>query len=364
MFAGRAGGITGVPRDGAGAGQTIGVSSRPWKSPALRRGASVVIAGLAFYIALPALSRVWASWPRLSSLRWWWLVLLVVAEAASFLCAIVLLRLVTRGASWFAVASALLAGNAVTNTMPGGDAVGAGVTFKMLSVAGVGRDQVAGGLAASSVLNFAGLLVLPVFALPAIVGGLVNPDLVHAAELGLIGCVLILGFGALVLTTDAPLRALGRALGWLVRHVLPRRAPRGELSERLVVLRDAVRQDLGRHWWEAVLSIAGRVGLDFLSLLAALRATGAEPNPSIVLVAYAATAVIALVPLTPGGLGIVEASLGGLLVLAGVPSARAILATLAYRLGSYWLPLVAGAISYLIFRRRYGPVRTDVSAAP
>jgi uncharacterized protein (TIRG00374 family) len=60
-----------------------------------------------------------------------------------------------------------------------------------------------------------------------------------------------------------------------------------------------------------------------------------------------------LVPITPGGLGIVEASLSGLLVLAGVPGSEAFVATLAYRLACYWLPLLAGLVAYLVFRRRY-----------
>ncbi len=49
-----------------------------------------------------------------------------------------------------------------------------------------------------------------------------------------------------------------------------------------------------------------------------------------------------------------EASLASLLVLAGVPSSSAFLATLAYRLVSYWLPVLAGGPAYLIFRHRYG----------
>ena len=76
--------------------------------------------------------------------------------------------------------------------------------------------------------------------------------------------------------------------------------------------------------------------------LAALRATGTHPRHALVLLAYAAANIIELVPVTPGGLGLVEASLGGLLVLAGVHGGDALLATLAYRLASYWLPLCAG----------------------
>ena len=56
----------------------------------------------------------------------------------------------------------------------------------------------------------------------------------------------------------------------------------------------------------------------------------------------------------PGGLGIVEASLSGLLILAGVSGGYAVLATLAYRIASYWLPLLAGLPAYLLFRHRYG----------
>jgi uncharacterized membrane protein YbhN (UPF0104 family) len=50
----------------------------------------------------------------------------------------------------------------------------------------------------------------------------------------------------------------------------------------------------------------------------------------------------------------VEASLSSLLILAGVHGGDAVLATLAYRIASYWLPLLAGPPAYLLFRRRYG----------
>ena len=90
-----------------------------------------------------------------------------------------------------------------------------------------------------------------------------------------------------------------------------------------------------------------------MCLLAALRATGANPRPSVILIAYAVAGVIGMIPITPGGLGIVEASLTGLLVLSEVNSSQAVLATLTYRLASYWLPLCAGPIAYALFRIRY-----------
>jgi uncharacterized membrane protein YbhN (UPF0104 family) len=52
-----------------------------------------------------------------------------------------------------------------------------------------------------------------------------------------------------------------------------------------------------------------------------------------------------------------------MLVLAGVPVAQATLATFAYRLASYWLPLAAGPVAYTVYRRRAATWRTRASAA-
>ena len=319
--------------------------------------------GLTLYIVLPALVRVIASWPRLLKLEPWWLVVAVVTEIASFFCSMALLRLILRSDSWFPVVTSALAGNAVTNTLPGGDALGASVQFRMLSAAGIDSVQAASGLAVASIIGIAGLLSLPIFALPVVLGGVsVRAGLVHAGELGVFGFVLIMVLGIVLLTTDRTLIVTGRAVQWLLNK-LPRRPRTTNLPDRLIAERDLVRTDLGKNWWKAVLLIAGRIGLDYFSLLAALRATGARPNPSLVLLAYSATAVIALLPLTPGGLGIVEASLSGLLVLANVPSASAVVATLAFRVGSYWLPTIAGGVCWILFRRRYGRLTVSEKTA-
>jgi uncharacterized protein (TIRG00374 family) len=298
----------------------------------------------------------------LLTLEPWWLLVAFTCEAASFFCAMALLRLVLRTKNWFAVVTAGLAGNAVTNTLPGGDAVGASVQYRMLASTGIDTVQAAGGLAVSSIIGVAALFSLPIFALPVIFGGeSVSPGLIHAGELGAIGFGLLIVFGYVVLTTDRALLWLGHAIQLLLDKLPLRRKETRDLGTRLLDERDQVRADLGRNWWKALLLVAGRIGLDYASLLSVLRATGTRPNPSLVLLAYAATAVLALLPITPGGLGIVEASLSGLLVLADVPSANAVVATLAFRLGSYWLPTIAGGVCYVLYRRRYGPLRQSAS---
>ena len=111
------------------------------------------------------------------------------------------------------------------------------------------------------------------------------------------------------------------------------------LPDRLVFERNRIRDVLGQRWKAAMLLSSGRLAFDYGTLLATIRATGVKPNPSLVLLAYAVAGLLALIPITPGGLGIVEAGLSALLILAGVPGGDAVVATLAYRIISYWLPI-------------------------
>jgi uncharacterized protein (TIRG00374 family) len=127
------------------------------------------------------------------------------------------------------------------------------------------------------------------------------------------------------------------------------------LADRLVYERNRIREVLGRRWKAALLLSSGRLAFDFATLLACIRATGVKPNPSLVLLAYAVAGLLELVPVTPGGLGIVEAGLSGMLILAGIPGGQAVVATLAYRIISYWLPILVGPVAYFMFRARYGP---------
>ena len=62
--------------------------------------------------------------------------------------------------------------------------------------------------------------------------------------------------------------------------------------------------------------------------------------------------MLSQIPVTPGGLGFVEAGLTAMLALAGVGAGSAVLATFAYRLFAYWLQLPAGLVAFILHRRR------------
>jgi uncharacterized protein (TIRG00374 family) len=332
-----------------------GAASPPvWRTIA-KRTAVVVVAGVTLYLVYPSLTGVFASWPQLSSLEPIWLSVAVIAQIAHFTCTISLQRIALRTKAWFSVTTAQLTGNAISLIVPGGNAVGAVTQFRMLAAAGHDTSTAVVGLTAFSLLGIGGLLALPIFALPAIIiGAPVDRGLVHAALLGVVAFLLFAGFGALIMTTDRPLRLAGRVVQRVRNRVKRQGPPVVGLDDVLIAERDQILRVLGQRWRGALLLLSGRLAFDFLTLLATIRATGDRPNPSLVLLAYAVARILALIPLTPGGLGIVEGGLSAMLILAGIPAGEAVLSTLGYRIISYWLPIMVGPFAYLAFRIRYG----------
>jgi uncharacterized protein (TIRG00374 family) len=326
----------------------------PWRS-LIKGTIAVVVAGITIYLVFPSLTEVFGSWPKLTSLDPIWFSFAVIAQVAHFTCTIALQRIALRTKAWFSVTTSQLAGNAISLVVPGGAAMGAATQFRMLAASGTETATAVGGLTVFSLLQIGGLLALPIFVLPAILIGVpINRSLQHAALLGVGAFVLFAGFCAAVLATDGPLRWVGRVAESVRNRVRRKAEPITGLDDRLVYERNRIRKVLGRQWRAATLLSSGRLAFDYATLLFTIRATGARPQPALVLLAYSVARLLALIPVTPGGLGIVEAGLSGLLILAGVQGGDAVVATLGYRVISYWLPILAGPFAYLAFRMRFG----------
>jgi hypothetical protein len=159
--------------------------------------------------------------------------------------------------------------------------------------------------------------------------------------------------GTLLIATDGPLAWVGRVIQ-RARNALRRRSePLRELPKRLLRERDRIVSVVGPRWKRSLVMTVGRWAFDYATLLAALAAVGSHARPSLVLLAFCGAQVLAQIPVTPGGLGFVEAGLTAMLTLAGVSGGNAVLATLAYRLVSYWLPLPVGLAAYGWHMRRF-----------
>jgi uncharacterized protein (TIRG00374 family) len=249
--------------------------------------------------------------------------------------------------------------------IPGGSATAAALQYGMLTRGDVNPASAATGLTVGSLLLLGTLAALPLLALPAVIGGLQIPtSLLSASLVGLALFAALFGLGFLLGRSDGAVTRLGRAATWVIGKVRRRRPPPEGLPAKLLEQRNLILTTLGEHWVRALAAAAGRWLFDFLTLMSALAAVGAHPRLALALLAYCAAQLLAQFPLTPGGLGIVEAGMTGTLALIGVSAGAAALATLAYRLGSYWLQLPAGLVAWILHRRRYGAHEPQVASPP
>ena len=325
-----------------------------------RRGLLLLVTAASLYLLAPALLEVFGAFDQLDEINPLWFPAMIVLQTGSYACMWGIQRLAVRAHRWGPVITSQLASNAFGRVVPGGVAASGAVQYGMLVRAGVPPAAAASGMTASSLLLFGTLLALPVLAAPAIVGGAgVDPHLTKAALAGGVLFVLMVGVGAACAIWDGPLVVAGRAAQAVVNRIRRKHEPVRGLPERLLAERDIILRVLGNQWWEALLLASGRWVLDYLTLIAALYAVGATPRASLVLLAFCAAQLLGTLPLTPGGLGFVEAGLTGTLALAGVGGGAALVATLAYRLVSFWLPLPAGAVAALVHRRRYGAAEVE-----
>jgi uncharacterized membrane protein YbhN (UPF0104 family) len=315
---------------------------------------------VSLYLVAPSIIQVASSTERLADIEPLWLLAMLLLQVASLACLWALQRLAMHRHEWFSVITSQLAGNAFARVVPGGGAAGAALQYRMLVNAGVPGGEAAVGLTASSLLVYAVLLALPVLALPTLVGGGAR-GLAATAWVGFGIFAALFALGIALLAFTKPLCRVGDAIEG-ARNRLGSAGRRLEgLPDRLLVERDRILRVLGRQWWEALLA---RRALGLRLRHPADRAGRGRRPPvaaPLVLLAFCAASLLTLVPVTPGGLGFVEAGLTATLALAGVSPGRAVLATLAYRLVFYWLPLPAGLAGAILHRRRYGGARPEAA---
>src|SRR3954463_3232040 len=313
----------------------------------------LVVTAVSLYLVAPSVIEGLGSWHDVEKLAPGWLVVMVITQTAALAALWALQRVALRERRWSPIVTSQLASNALAKVAPGGGAMGAALQYRMLVDAGEQRSSVVSGLTASNLLTLAVVLALPVLAIPTLIWGSVNRGLLQGAVAGLILFVVLSTVGAVLLAMDGPLLWVGRTVQRVRNRLRRGSEPLRTLPHRLIRERDRIIATLGPKWRRALVAAVGRWAFDYATLLAALTAVGDHARPGLVLLAFCAAQVLAQIPVTPGGLGFVEAGLTAMLTLAGVGAGAAVLTTFAYRLVSYWLPLPVGLVAWLVHRRRH-----------
>ena len=306
---------------------------------------------MSLYLVAPSLVEVFGSWQQLSDIDPLWFPAMLALMLASLGCLWWLQKLALPSAPISGVIDSQLAGNALAKIAPGGGAVGAALQYRMLVERGVGRGRAVSAITAVNLLTFGIVLGLPVLALPALLAGATDDSLQRTGLTSIAVFALLAVTVALLLVREKLLRRVGRTVQAARNAVRRRSVPSRGLPDRLVKEKDRLLDALGPNRWRALIASIGRWAFDYAILLVALAAVGSYPAPGLVLLAFCAAQVLAQLPVTPGGLGFVEAGLTATLALAGVATSDAILATFAYRLVTYWLPLPLGVLGMALHQR-------------
>ena len=340
---------------------SVGALARRWGW----RAVGLSVTGIGLYVVAPSLLTMFGAWPRLAGVAVRWFVVLALLEFCSFAALWWLARIAlaphphdaegvdghrARPLGWGTAATAQLAGNAASKVVPGGAATGGLVQAKVLISAGQPATNVASGLTAVNLLSAAVLLLLPVLTIPALI---IGPPPARQLQLGLVVsmvlAVVIVAVGVTALTWPKVVALIGRGIGRIV-HLVRASVTPDAVADSLLAQRDRIAAAFDKHWWRAAIAAAANRMFDYAALVAALVAFGAQVRPSEVLLAYVIAQAFAIIPITPGGVGFVDAGLTALLILVGVPADTALIATLLYRLFSFWLPIPIGVFAWAGWR--------------
>jgi putative heme transporter len=333
--------------------RTLAASKRPWWRGAFL-GVSLV---LVVWIAWHARDELGAAIGAMSSLQLWVLAVALLLEGAAVACLAQVYRTsleaVGANVSYRQGLQVSMGAFTLSRVLPGGGAAGAVWAAARLRDAGVN------GLRAATAVVLEGLLAMATLGVIVTLGAVAAMGRGHVSVGSVLSVFAVAGLlAALGWAAVAALRSQSfrhRALTAAGRVVPP-------LRSRLDGWRTAVDEIAGTlPPGSRMLSVMGWSSLNWLLDVAALWVVfvglGFRMEVGVLLVGFGVANLVTALPHTPGGVGLVEAGMTATYVALGAPVHVALAAVLAYRLISFWLPVLAGVPQYV--RRTVPAVSTS-----
>jgi len=251
------------------------------------------------------------------------------------------------------------ASTAVSNTMPGGGILGVGVTFAMYRSWGFTTADFARATVISGIWNNYVKLGMPIVALALLaLSGSASAAEIVSAMIGLAVLLAAVVIFFLMVRSEGMARKVGDLGQRVVSRLrkLVRKPPLTGWGDSAVDFFQRTGELLRERWIRlTVATLVSHISL-YLVLLFALRSVGvsqAEIGWIQVLAAYAFVRLISAIPITPGGLGVVELGVTAALSIGVDEELRAqiVAAVLLFRFVTFVLPIPLGAASYVFWRR-------------
>ncbi|ALE05634.1 hypothetical protein AL755_09325 [Arthrobacter sp. ERGS1:01] len=269
-----------------------------------------------------------------------------ILEMASLLAysALTATVLGARRPSYFTLLRIDLADLGVNHVVPGGGATAAAVRFRLLQRAGIHPTN---ALAAAAIeITISNLVLAAVFAAGLLLSlTAISANAYYRSASGVaVAALLATGVGIWFLTRHTT-RAIAAARG-IVRHLPLVQEDATESFLRMMVSQILQLAKNPRRLGTDLLLAAANWLLDAASLWVLLAAFGHHLGVGPLLTVYGVGSILAMLPLTPGGLGIVEGVMVPALIGFGTPAGVALLGVIAWRLVEFWLPIPLGAVAY------------------
>ena len=247
----------------------------------------------------------------------------------------------------------------ISNVIPAGGAFGLAIQYSMLGSYGFGAAETSAAIGITSTWNTFVTLSLPVFGSFAliIIGQGTGPAYALAA-VGLVAIGSIVALFVAVLWSEDSARRIGRIgeriIDW--SYGLFKKEPDFDVVEWTVHFRDSTVDVIRSRWALITATSYFQQFLQFLILWAAVYAiqggTSAPVTFIEAFVAYAFGRLGSFIPVTPGGLGTVDAAITAILVAIGAGSSDALAAVMVCRVLTYFPQVFLGTGSFLYWRRK------------
>jgi uncharacterized protein (TIRG00374 family) len=319
---------------------------------------SLVLVGAIFWFVFQQFADLSSVWDAFRSLTWREMAVLAVATVWNLITYWIVLVIATPGLTVGQAAVVTQSTTAIANAVPAGGVVAIGLTYTMQGSWGFSKSRTTLSVLVTGIWNNFVKLGMPILALALLaLQGQPGGGRVVAAIVGLAVLVAAVAVFALILRSEDFARKTGIVAGrWMSRlRRLFRKGPAEGWDLAVVKFRNRVIGLVRKRWVGLTLSCLVSHFSLYLVLLISLRVMGvsdAEVGWAEALAVFAFARLLTAIPLTPGGVGVVELALITGLTAAGGDDAQVVAAVLLYRALTYVLPIVLGGFTYIIWRRK------------
>jgi uncharacterized membrane protein YbhN (UPF0104 family) len=334
----------------------LAVMRRPSRA-VLRTALGIVFIAAVFAAVVPRIASYGSVLHRLGTVSAPWLAALAAATLVDVATTALPWKALLPRLSWLDALGFTQASTATTIVLPGGAPLGMALSFGLLRRLGVSRGSAGFAVAMTGIWSQTLIFLYPLVGslLVFATGNLSRSTAVIAGASAVAGGVLV-GAAFAALRSPTAARRVGDIAGRVVARLarLLRRDPPDWNGERLVRLRQERLSDFRSRWPSLTAATLVNQLSAYVIFELSLRAVGIsypQLPASEAFLAWAIGRVISSLPLTPGGIGVVELGMIGTLVGFGAPTAHVVAAVLLYRALIIVPTLVVGAVALLRFHR-------------